>query len=47
MAVQFATFFVVAVVLYWTAVDTNVSAGELVRGIPAIANYVARMYPPD
>ena len=47
MAVQFATFVVAAVVLYWTAVDTNVSLGELVRGIPAIANYVARMYPPD
>jgi phosphonate transport system permease protein len=47
LAVQSATFFVVAVVLYWTAIDTNVSAGELVRGIPAIADYVSRMFPPD
>lgn len=47
IAVQAVTLIVVAAVLYLTAVDTNVSLGELVRGIPAIADYVSRMYPPD
>lgn len=45
--IRISTFVVIVVVLYWTAVDTNVSAGELVRGVPAILDYVARMYPPD
>ena len=47
LAIRFSSFIVVVGVLYWTAIDTNVSLGELVRGIPAIADYVARMYPPD
>ncbi len=38
---------VIGIVLYWTAVDTNVSATDVVLGIPAIADYVGRMYPPD
>lgn len=46
-AVRISTYVVVGVVLYWTAIDTNVSLGDLVRGIPAIADYVSRMYPPD
>jgi len=47
IGVQSATFVVVAAVLYLTAVDTNVSVKELVLGIPAIADYLGRMYPPD
>jgi len=38
---------VIGIVLYWTAVDTNVSASDVVLGIPAIADYIGRMYPPD
>jgi len=47
IVVQAATLVVIAVVLYWTAVDTNVSLKELVLGIPAIADYLGRMFPPD
>lgn len=47
IAAQFAIFVVVAVVLYWTAVDTKVSVKELFLGIPAIADYLGRMFPPD
>lgn len=46
-AFQTATFLVIGIVLYWTAVDTNVSVGEFIQGIPAIADYLGRMYPPD
>lgn len=38
---------VIGIVLYWTAVDTNISASDVVLGIPAIADYIGRMYPPD
>jgi phosphonate transport system permease protein len=34
-------------VLYVSARDTDLSAAEFVRGLPAIANYLARMIPPD
>lgn len=35
------------VVLYVSARDTELSLGEFVRGLPAIADYVGRMFPPD
>jgi phosphonate transport system permease protein len=35
------------VVLYVSARDTDLSLGEFVRGLPAIADYVGRMFPPD
>lgn len=34
-------------ILYVSAVDTNVSVAEFVRGVPAIINYVGRMFPPE
>src|SRR5687768_1238486 len=34
-------------ILYWSAVATNLSLPELVRGIPAILDYLSRMFPPD
>ena len=34
-------------ILYVSARDTDISLGEFVRGLPAIASYVARMVPPD
>lgn len=46
-ALQIAALAVIGFVLYWTAVDTNVSVSEFVLGIPAIADYVSRMYPPE
>ena len=46
-AIQIAALAVIGFVLYWTAVDTNVSVYEFFLGIPAIADYVGRMYPPD
>jgi len=41
------TAVVVVLILYWSAVDTNLSVGEFVRGIPAIIEYSGRMFPPD
>jgi len=38
---------VALVVLYVSARDTDLSLGEFVRGLPAIASYVGRMFPPD
>ena len=35
------------VILYVSALDTGVNLAEFVRGLPAIAGYVARMVPPD
>ena len=46
-AIQIGIIAVTVAVLYITALHTNVSIAELVRGIPAIADYVSRMYPPD
>ncbi|MFQ5551520.1 MAG: phosphonate ABC transporter, permease protein PhnE [Gemmatimonadales bacterium] len=46
-AIQIAALAVIGFVLYWTAVDTNVSVSDFVLGIPAIADYVGRMYPPE
>ena len=34
-------------ILYWSAVATNLSLPELVRGVPAIVDYLGRMFPPD
>jgi phosphonate transport system permease protein len=47
IATQLVTAIVVVAILYWTAIDTNMSLGEFVRGIPAIMEYVGRMFPPD
>ncbi len=47
LATQAVTAVVVVAILYWSAVDTNVSLGEFVRGVPAIVDYVGRMFPPD
>jgi phosphonate transport system permease protein len=47
MAIQALIALAVIGVLYWSAVETNVSLPEFVRGIPAIAEYVSRMFPPD
>ena len=38
---------VALVILYVSARDTDLSLGEFVRGLPAIAGYLARMVPPD
>ena len=38
---------VAIVILYVSARDTDLSLGEFVRGLPAIAGYLARMFPPD
>ncbi len=38
---------VIVAILYWSAIDTNISVGEFVRGIPAIVDYLGRMFPPD
>ena len=35
------------IILYVSAIDTNVSLPELARGLPAIADYLGRMFPPD
>ena len=34
-------------ILYWSAVATNLSVPEFVRGVPAIVDYLSRMFPPD
>ena len=34
-------------ILYWSAVATNLSVPEFVRGVPAIMDYLGRMFPPD
>ena len=47
MAIQVLIALAVTGVLYWSAVETNASLPEFVRGIPAIAEYVSRMFPPD
>jgi phosphonate transport system permease protein len=47
IAIQIGIIAVIAAVLYLSALDTNVSLAELIQGIPAIANYISRMYPPD
>ena len=46
-AIQIGFIAVTVAVLYISALDTNVSLAELIEGIPAIANYVSRMYTPD
>jgi phosphonate transport system permease protein len=47
IAIQIVIIAVTVAVLYISALHTNVSLTELVQGIPAIADYVSRMYPPD
>jgi len=47
MATQTIVGALAILILYVSAVDTNVSLGEFVRGIPAIVDYVGRMFPPD
>lgn len=47
LAIQIGIIAVTVAVLYVSALHTNVSLAELVQGIPAIAGYVSRMYPPD
>lgn len=47
IATQVATAAVIIAILYWSAIDTNISVGEFVRGIPAIVDYLGRMFPPD
>jgi phosphonate transport system permease protein len=47
LATQIGSAILVVAVLYWSAIDTNMSLGEFVRGIPAIVDYVGRMFPPD
>lgn len=47
IAVQATTAIVVVAILYWSAIDTNISVREFVRGIPAIVDYLGRMFPPD
>lgn len=47
LATQVILSAVAVVVLYVSAVDTNLSLGEFIRGIPAIVSYVGRMFPPD
>lgn len=47
MATQGAIALAIVAILYWSAIDTNISVGEFVRGIPAIVDYIGRMFPPD
>jgi phosphonate transport system permease protein len=47
LATQVLTAAVIIAILYVSAVDTNISVGEFVRGIPAIVDYLGRMFPPD
>jgi phosphonate transport system permease protein len=47
LATQAVTAVAVVAILYASAVDTNISLGEFVRGIPAIVDYLGRMFPPD
>lgn len=47
IATQLLTAAVIVAILYWSAIDTNISVGEFVRGIPAIVDYIGRMFPPD
>ena len=47
LAINLTLAAVVLVILYVSARDTNVSIGELIRGIPAIFSYLGRMFPPD
>ena len=47
IATQALTAVVIIAILYWSAIDTNISLGEFVRGIPAIVDYIGRMFPPD
>lgn len=47
LATQVLTAVVVVAILYWSALDTNISVGEFVRGIPAVVDYIGRMFPPD
>jgi phosphonate transport system permease protein len=47
MATQGALGALALLVLYVSAVDTGVSLTEFVRGVPAIVDYVGRMFPPD
>jgi phosphonate transport system permease protein len=38
----------IVALIYWRSLhDTNVNLGELVQGIPAIANLMRQMFPPD
>lgn len=47
IATQAITAVVIVAILYVSAVDTNISVGEFVRGIPAVVDYLGRMFPPD
>ncbi len=47
IATQAVMAAVIVAILYWSAIDTNISVGEFVRGIPAIVDYIGRMFPPD
>jgi phosphonate transport system permease protein len=47
LALHFAVMLAVIIVLVWSGRDTNVSTTEFIQGIPAIVDYVSRMFPPD
>jgi phosphonate transport system permease protein len=47
LIVQAIAAILVIGVLYWSATATNVSLMAFVRGIPAILDYLSRMFPPD
>lgn len=44
---QIIILLAIIIVLVWSGKGTDVSTTEFVKGIPAIANYVSRMFPPE
>jgi phosphonate transport system permease protein len=47
LIIQVGAAILAVAVLYWSAAATNVSLIAFVQGIPAILDYLGRMFPPD
>jgi phosphonate transport system permease protein len=46
-AIKFSMVLLVMLVLYWSGKGADISASRFINGMPAILNYLSRMFPPD